>query len=53
MATHCSILIWKIPWTEEPGGLQSTGPQKAGQEMSRVQQLGQLGYLHSPEMTFT
>ena len=23
MATHCSILAWKIPWTEEPGGLQS------------------------------
>ena len=25
MATHCSILAWKIPWTEEPGGLQSMG----------------------------
>ena len=25
MATHSSILTWKIPWTEEPGGLQSTG----------------------------
>ena len=25
MATHSSILAWKIPWTEEPGGLQSTG----------------------------
>ena len=25
MATHCSILAWKISWTEEPGGLQSTG----------------------------
>ena len=25
MATHCSILAWKIPWKEEPGGLQSTG----------------------------
>ena len=25
MATHCSILAWKIPWTEEPGGLQSRG----------------------------
>ena len=24
MATHSSILAWKIPWTEEPGGLQST-----------------------------
>ena len=25
--THSSILAWRIPWTEEPGGLQSTGPQ--------------------------
>ena len=25
MATHCSILAWKSPWTEEPGGLQSMG----------------------------
>ena len=28
MATHSSILAWEIPWTEEPGGLQSTGPQR-------------------------
>ena len=28
MATHCSTLAWKIPWTEEPGGLQSIGSQK-------------------------
>ena len=27
MATHSSILAWKIPWAEEPGGLQSIGPQ--------------------------
>ena len=27
MATHSSILAWKIPWTEEPGGLQSMGSQ--------------------------
>ena len=27
MATHSSILIWRIPQTEEPGGLQSMGPQ--------------------------
>ena len=30
MATHCSILAWKIPWREEPGGLQSTGLQRVG-----------------------
>ena len=28
MATHSNILAWKIPWTEEPGGLQSMGLQK-------------------------
>ena len=28
MATHSNILAWKIPWTEEPGGLQSTGSQR-------------------------
>ena len=27
MATHSSFLIWRIPWTEEPGGLQSIGSQ--------------------------
>ena len=28
MVTHSSILAWEIPWTEEPGGLESTGSQK-------------------------
>ena len=28
MATHCSILAWRIPWTEDPGWLQSTGLQR-------------------------
>ena len=28
MATHSSILTWRVPWTEEPGRLQSTGSQK-------------------------
>ena len=32
MATHCSILAWRIPWTEEPGGLQSTGSQSGTTE---------------------
>ena len=31
MATHSSILAWEIPWTEEPGGLQSKGSQRVGQ----------------------
>ena len=30
MAPHSSVLAWKIPWAEEPGGLQSMGPQRAG-----------------------
>ena len=28
MATHSSILVWRIPWTEESGGLQSMGSQR-------------------------
>ena len=32
MATHSSILAWRIPWTEEPGGLQSMGSQKVGHD---------------------
>ena len=30
MATHSSILAWRIPWTEEPGGLQSMESQRVG-----------------------
>ena len=36
MATHSSILAWKIPWTEEPGGLQYMGLQKS---QTRLKQL--------------
>ena len=32
MATHFSILAWKIPWTEEPGRLQSMGSQRFGHD---------------------
>ena len=32
MATHSSILAWRIPWTEEPGGLQSIGLQRVGHD---------------------
>ena len=32
MATHSSILSWRIPWTEEPGGLQSMGSQRVGRD---------------------
>ena len=34
MATHSSILVWKIPWTEEPGGLQSMGLQRLRHDWS-------------------
>ena len=32
MSTHSSILAWRIPWTEEPGGLQSMGSQRVGHD---------------------
>ena len=32
MATHSSILTWRIPWTEEPGGLKSMGSQRVGHD---------------------
>ena len=32
MATHFKILAWEIPWTEEPGGLQSMGLQRIGRD---------------------
>ena len=32
MATHSSILAWRIPWTEEPGGLQSMGLHRVGHD---------------------
>ena len=36
MATHCSILTWRIPCTEEPGGLQSIGPHRIGHDWSNL-----------------
>ena len=32
MAAHYSILAWKVPWMEEPGRLQSMGPQRVGHD---------------------
>ena len=37
-ATHSSILAWKIPWTEEPGGLQSMGSQRVEHDLVTKQQ---------------
>ena len=38
MATHSSILAWEIPWTEEPGGLQSMGSESVGHDLGTKQQ---------------
>ena len=39
MATHSSILVWKIPWTEEPGGQQSTGLQRIRRDWAYIHNL--------------
>ena len=36
MATHCSIFAWRIPWSEEPGGLLSIGSHRVGHDCSDV-----------------
>ena len=38
MANHSNILAWEIPWTEEPGGLQSMGSQRVGHNLVTEQQ---------------
>ena len=38
MATHSCILAWRIPWTEEPGGLQSIRLQRVGHDLATEQQ---------------
>ena len=45
MSTHSSILAWKIPWTEEPGGLQSMGSQRVAHGWSS------LAHLPTPPLT--
>ena len=37
MATHASTLAWEMPWTEEPGGLQSMGSQRVGHNLATKQ----------------
>ena len=36
MSTHSNILAWEIPWTGEPGGLQSMGPQRVGHDLKQL-----------------
>ena len=38
MATHSSVLAWKLPWTEEPGGQTSLGSQRIGHDLESKQQ---------------
>ena len=40
MAAHSSFLAWEIPWTEEPGGLQSMGSQRVRHDLAIKQQQG-------------
>ena len=40
MATHSSVLAWRIPGTEEPGGLQSMESQRVGHDLATEQQFG-------------
>ena len=46
MATHSSILAWRIPWSEEPGGLQSMGSQRVGHNWAAEQ-------THTQEIAWT
>ena len=47
MATHCSVLAWRIAWTVEPGGLQSLGLKRVGHNLVTEQQVGNLEILFS------
>ena len=38
VVTHSSILAWRIPWTEEPGGLQSLGSERVRQDLATKQE---------------
>ena len=40
MATHSNILAWRLPWTEEPGKLQSTGSQRVSANAGKVRDAG-------------
>ena len=51
MAIHCSSLAWRIPWTEDPGGLQSIGCKEAG-TTEAAQQTHTFHYLHVPQFIY-
>ena len=49
MATHSSTLAWKIPWTEEPGRLQSMGSQRVGHDWATSLSQGWDSYMTTPQ----
>ena len=51
MATHSSTLAWKIPWTEEPGRLQSMGSQRVGHDWA-TSLLSFFLYCHTEELSY-
>ena len=53
MATHSSILAWRIPWTKEPGGLQSMGSQRVGHDWATNTTHGSLGNTFPCETYFS
>ena len=48
MATHCSILAWRIPWTEEPGGLWSMGHKESDTKTEETAQHSKTLLCHFP-----
>ena len=48
MATHSGTVAWEIPWTEEPGGLQSMGSQRVGHDLATEKQHSLSIYLYLP-----
>ena len=58
MATHSSILTWEIPWTEEPGRLQSVGSQRVRhnleteQQQQQTQKTKQCAYMHTDSLPY-
>ena len=51
MATHSSIIAWRIPWTEEPGGLQSIGLQRVRQDKATNRLMVQTRWKEVPRYT--
>ena len=47
MATHSSILAWRVPWTEDPGGLQSMGLQRVKHNLATKQQQQHIWHISS------